>query len=99
MTGEPQKLNQKPIPTSPPTCPYENCLRNIVCIEQVELSEEEARSLYQQLDSDRDGALGAEDLLRGAPTVGGVLRDLHDDRSNALRAKHIVARLSRAKHK
>ncbi|CAB1113298.1 unnamed protein product [Ectocarpus sp. CCAP 1310/34] len=35
----------------------------------VDLSGEEARCLYQQLDSDRDGALGAEDLLRGASTV------------------------------
>jgi len=38
--------------------------------EKVKLSEEEARSLYRQLDTDRDGALGAEDLLRGASTVG-----------------------------
>lgn len=37
---------------------------------KVELSEEEARSLYRQLDTDRDGALGAEDLLRGATTIG-----------------------------
>ncbi|CAN0283111.1 unnamed protein product [Scytosiphon promiscuus] len=36
---------------------------------QVELSEDDARCLFQKLDSDRDGALGAEDLLRGAPTV------------------------------
>lgn len=39
--------------------------------DQVELDAEEARSLYQQLDSDRDGALGAEDLLIGAPVIGG----------------------------
>lgn len=39
---------------------------------QVELSEGEARSLYQRLDSDRDGALGAEDLLRGAHVIGRV---------------------------
>lgn len=41
---------------------------------QVDLGEEEARSLYQQLDVDRDGALGAEDLLRGGPTLGGQWR-------------------------
>lgn len=34
------------------------------------MSEEEAKALFHQLDSDRDGALGAEDLLRGAPIVG-----------------------------
>lgn len=43
---------------------------------QVDLSEEGARSLFQQLDSDRDGALGAEDLLRGAPIIGTVVLDL-----------------------
>lgn len=36
------------------------------------MSEEEAKALFHELDSDRDGALGAEDLLRGAPTVGKV---------------------------
>lgn len=55
-----------------PACRYS---RNIPGrIGKVELSEEEARSLYRRLDTDRDGALGAEDLLRGAPTVGGVRR-------------------------
>lgn len=44
---------------------------------QVDLSEEDAKALFHQLDSDRDGALGAEDLLRGAPTIGkGVVLDL-----------------------
>lgn len=58
------------------------CARNIgVCTGQVELSEKEARSLYQQLDSDRDGALGAEDLLRGAHTIGGVLLDMSTNTS------------------
>lgn len=37
---------------------------------QVELGEGEARSLYQQLDSDHDGALGADDLVRGASVLG-----------------------------
>lgn len=46
------------------------------CVGQVDLSEEEAKALFHQLDSDRDGALGAEDLLRGAPTVGKVVVDL-----------------------
>lgn len=44
---------------------------------QVDLREEEAKSLYQQLDVDRDGALGAEDLLRGAPTLGGHWRAMY----------------------
>ena len=37
------------------------------------MSEEEAKALFHELDSDRDGALGAEDLLRGAPIVGKIL--------------------------
>lgn len=40
---------------------------------QVELERDEARALYKELDSDGDGAIGAEDLLRGVPTLGTVL--------------------------
>lgn len=41
------------------------------------MSEEEAKVIFHQLDSDRDGALGAEDLLRGAPTVGKLFLGLN----------------------
>ena len=60
-----------------PALPYyvaSDCVQYIFsglrCSTQVELGEREARSLYRQLDTDHDGALGAEDLVRGASVLG-----------------------------